>query len=313
MRSLFVMDPLSTIHVDRDSSYALMLAWQARGGEVWHCGPKDLRVEGDALLAEASRLSAGPRPKVADVLERRTLSSREVAVVWKRSDPPFDMGYVFCTYMLDVAARHTLVLNDPAGLRDANEKMAILRFPALTPRTLITREIPRIRAFLADSGGRCVVKPWDGNGGRGVFVLERGDRNLASLMETATRDGRDYVVVQEYLPAVRKGDKRILLVDGAARGAFLRIPPDDDHRGNMHVGASVEACEMTARDREICDALAPWLREKGLVFAGIDVIGDKLTEINVTSPTGMQECQRLYGSDIAGEVVEAALHRRKSR
>ncbi len=308
MRALFVMDPLSTVHPDKDSSYVLMLEWQKRGGEVWHCGPKDLWVRGDELFARASRLKVGPRPKVADVLEQAEIGSRSLTAVFKRTDPPFDMGYVFCTYMLDIAAEHCVVVNAPHALRDANEKMVILRFPELITPTLVTRDVGDIKAFLAEHG-RSVVKPWDGNGGRGIFVLEEGDLNLNSMLETSTLEGREHVMLQRHIPEIVDGDKRIILVDGVAKGAFLRVPPPDDHRGNMHVGARVEPCEMTARDHQICDALAPYLQRNGLIFTGIDVIGDCLTEVNVTSPTGLQECSRLYGVDIGADLIDAVLRR----
>jgi glutathione synthase len=310
MRALFVMDPLHTVHVDKDSSYALMLEWQKQGGEVWHCGPRDLWSEGDEVFAHAHRLSVGPRPKIADVMEETTLSLSSCRAVFKRTDPPFDMNYIFCTYLLDIAERQgTFVCNAPAGIRDANEKMIILAFPDLIPATLVTRDMAKIHSFIEEQGGRAVVKPWDGNGGRGIFVLESGDKNLGAMIETATSDGKEYVMVQAYLPDIVNGDKRILLVEGEPRGAFLRVPPKNDHRGNMHVGATVQPCEMTERDLQICEQLAPYLKQHGLVFTGIDVIGGFLTEVNVTSPTGIQECTRLYGSDIAKDIVDAVLAR----
>jgi len=252
----------------------------------------------------------GPRPKVADVLEETRLDVSSCTAVFKRTDPPFDMNYVFCTYLLDLAERSGVVVcNEPAGIRDANEKMIILGYPDLIPATLVTRDMAEIRSFIDEQGGRAVVKPWDGNGGRGIFVLEAGDRNLGAMIETATADGKDYVMVQAYLKDIVNGDKRILLVDGVAKGAFLRIPPKNDHRGNMHVGATVQPCEMTERDLQICGRLAPYLKERGLVFTGIDVIGGFLTEVNVTSPTGIQECESLYSVDIASDIIDAVLAR----
>lgn len=309
MRALFVMDPLSTILVDRDSSYALMLAVQNRGGEVWHCLPTDLYTRQDRVYAHASRITAGPRPEIATVHGQEDLALDACDVVFMRKDPPFDMRYIFTTYLLDLAAARTLVVNHPRALRDANEKLVTLRFPDLIADTMVTRSKERIRQFLNEHGGRCVIKPWDGNGGRGVFVLDAADRNLASIVEASTGDERDFVIVQEYLPAVRDGDKRIILVDGEPRGAFLRVPAEHDNRGNMHVGATVHRTELTTRDKQICARLAPFLRENGLLFTGIDVIGDRLTEVNVTSPTGVQECQRLDGVDIAAEIVDRALAR----
>ena len=249
----------------------------------------------------------------AAILEESALALSSCTAIFKRTDPPFDMNYIFCTYLLDLAAASgAFVCNAPAGLRDANEKMIILRFPDLIPETLVTRDIKKIRTFIDQQGGRAVVKPWDGNGGRGIFVLDSSDKNLGAILETSTADGRDYVMVQAYIPEIVDGDKRILLVDGEPRGAFLRIPPKNDHRGNMHVGASVKGCEMTERDRHICEAIKPYLIERDLLFAGIDVIGDKLTEVNVTSPTGIQECTRLYGSHIEADIVDAVLARRST-
>jgi len=313
MRALFVMDPLSTVHVDKDSSYVLMLEWQARGGEVWHCHWRDCWIEDGELLARADRLQVGPRPKVADILESTTIRSSTLDAVFKRTDPPFDMGYIFATYLLDAAARHATVVNDPSGLRDANEKMFILRFDDLIPPTLVTRDMARIKAFVGEVGGKAVLKPWDGNGGRGIFVAQTGDRNFNSILETSTSQGREHVMVQGFVDAVDDtGDKRIILVNGVPKGAFARIPPADDYRGNMHVGASVEACDMTPRDLHICERLQPWLSSRGMIFAGIDVIGGCLTEVNVTSPTGIQECTALYGTRIEADIIDAVLERRSA-
>ena len=309
MRALFVMDPLSTVNVDGDSTYVLMLEWQARGGEIWMCEPQHLHLRDGDLYAHAKHLQVGPRPKVADVLAEADIPSASCVAVFQRKDPPFHMGYVFTTYLLDVAAQHSVVVNSPAGLRDANEKMLCFRYPDLTPQAICTNRPDDVRHFLAEQGGTAVIKPWDGNGGRGIFVLNEGDKNLNSMIETATGEGQHYVVVQEYLPAIATGDKRIILVDGEPKGAFLRIPPKNDHRGNMHVGATVEPCEMTEVDLHICERLAPYLKANGLIFTGIDVIGDKLTEVNVTSPTGLQECHRLYGTTIWGDIVDAVLAR----
>jgi len=314
MRALFVMDPLSTVQVDQDSSYALMLEWQKRGGEVWHCLARDLWSEGVHAFARAARLDVGPRPKVANVLERRTIALKDMWAIFKRTDPPFDIDYIFCTYLLELAEPEAIVVNAPQGLRDANEKMAILAFPDLIPPTIVTRDMAAIRAFVGEQGGKGVIKPWDGNGGRGVFVLEEGDGNLGTIIESSTNDGATFVMVQSYLEEVQTtGDKRIILVDGEFAGAFARVPGKNDHRGNMHVGASVEAFEMTARDLQICEQLAPYLKEKGLLFTGIDVIGNYLTEINVTSPTGIQECSRLYGTTIEADIVDAVLEARRQR
>jgi glutathione synthase len=228
----------------------------------------------------------------------------EVDAVFMRKDPPFDMDYIFSTYILDLLGQRTLVVNDPVGLKMANEKMYALLFPDLIPRTMVTREQLHLKAFLDELGGEMIIKPWDGNGGRGVLLLSRKDRNLNSLLEMATDDGRRYVIAQQYVPEVRNGDKRIILVDGEPRGAILRVPAEDDHRGNMHVGARVQKTALSARDREICAAIGPTLRRDGLLFVGIDVIGDYLTEINVTSPTGIQEINALDGVRIDAEIID---------
>jgi glutathione synthase len=219
-----------------------------------------------------------------------------------RKDPPFHMGYVFSTWLLEMAG--TLVVNDPIGLKNLNEKLwAQIRFAHLQPPTLVANDAVRIKAFAAEHG-RIVLKPWDGNGGRGVLVTQSGDPNLSSMIELLTSEGREYLLAQRYLPGVVNGDKRILLFDGDPVGAFLRIPTPADHRANMHVGAQVQPCDLDERDRAICAELGPELKERGQVFVGIDVIDGYLTEINVTSPTGIRECNRLYGHKLEADLVD---------
>ncbi|MCB9764079.1 MAG: glutathione synthase [Alphaproteobacteria bacterium] len=305
MRTLFVMDPLDRINVRGDSTYAMMLEARRRGWPVSWCTPDQLRVHKQTPWAWASDVEVQDSephftPK-AHVLTPLTAFD----VVWMRKDPPFDMDYVFSTYILDLATPTALVLNDPRSIKAANEKMYALQWPDLCPPTTVTNRVADVVAF-AEAHGRIVIKPWDGNGGRGVLVTEHGDRNLRSMAELLTQEGRAYAIVQRYLPEVRdEGDKRIILIDGEARGWFLRKPGGDDHRGNMHVGATVHACDLTDRDREICAALGPRLKNEGLVFVGIDVIGGFLTEINVTSPTGFHEIRRLQGLDLARELTDA--------
>jgi glutathione synthase len=222
-----------------------------------------------------------------------------------RKDPPFDMTYVFTTYLLDMAPPETLVVNDPRGLKLFNEKLWVMsQWPELQPPTLLSNDQKRIRDFVEAQPGLAVIKPWDGNGGRGVLVTRKGDRNLRSMIELLTADGRDYIIAQRYVPEVNEGDKRILLFAGEPVGSMLRVPGMGDHRANMHVGATVEACELSVSDRRICDALAPLLRQWGQVFVGIDVIGEYLTEINVTSPTGIQEMNRLYDVRLEATLVD---------
>ena len=235
--------------------------------------------------------------------ERADLSTFDVVLL--RQDPPFDMGYITTTHLLERIHPKTLVVNDPAHVRNAPEKIFVTEFPDLMPETLITRDPEEVAAFRR-AHGDIIIKPLYGNGGAGVFRLSEGDQNLASLLEifAAAYRGEPYVV-QRYLPAVRAGDKRIILVDGVAVGAINRVPADGESRSNMHVGGRPEPIEMTRRDREICEAIGPSLKARGFIFVGIDVIGDYLTEINVTSPTGIREVKRFGGADIAALVWNA--------
>ena len=306
MRSLFVMDPLDRIQIAGDSTWVLMKETQGRGWPVHWCTPSDLFVEEQRPMARcrAVRVSDESPHFVSEAPASVCLD--DVDVVWMRKDPPFDMDYVFSTYVLDLT--RTLVLNDPRSIKLANEKMFALQWPELSPRTMVSNRLDDIRRFAQDLG-RVVLKPWDGNGGRGVVVTSSHDRNLGALVELLTDEGRGYCIAQEYLPAIEQGDKRIILIDGEPRGCFLRVPGEQDHRGNMHVGATVHASELSAADRRICDALRDRLKAMGLVFVGIDVIGDRLTEINVTSPTGLQEVARLQGVELGPELLDAALRR----
>ena len=308
MRTLFVMDPLDRIDVAGDSTYVLMLESVRRGWPIALCTPDQLSVRDNAPWAVATPVHVTSEAPNFHPGTPHAEPLNAFDCIWMRKDPPFDMDYVFATYLLDLA--DCLVLNDPRSIKLAQEKLYALQWPELCPPTMFTNRLADVRAFAAEHG-RVVLKPWDGNGGRGIVVTEHGDRNLAALVELLTDEGRSYCIAQRYLPAIAtEGDKRILLVDGEPRGWFVRIPGVEDHRGNMHVGARVEAFELSARDLEICEALAPRLKAEGLVFVGIDVIGEHLTEINVTSPTGLQEVHALQGRDLGRELIDAALSRR---
>jgi glutathione synthase len=222
-----------------------------------------------------------------------------------RKDPPIDLDYYFATLLLERARGKTLIINDPRGLREHNEKLAILDYPAFIPATIVTREAARLRSFLAEQGGEMVVKPLDASGGFGVFHVRQGDTNTGAILEQATNLGRRWTMAQRYLPEVRHGDKRILLIDGEPLCAVLRVPAPDDARGNLHVGARAMAGKIGARDREIVAAVGPRLREAGHFFVGLDVIGDYLTEINVTSPTGIMEANALDNATYEVDVIEA--------
>jgi len=299
------MDPLDRINVEGDSTYMLMLEGCRRGGEVAWCTPQDLFALTGRCHARCAtvRVSSQPPYFESDAPKDRDLADFDV--VWLRKDPPFDIDYVFSTYMLDLVPDDTLVLNHPASIRDANEKMVALRFPELVPPTLVTQDINRAMAWIADAPSKVVLKPWDGNGGRGVLVSQKGDGNLRSMLEVLTNEEKTHILVQHFVPEIREGDKRIILIEGEARGWMNRVPGDDDHRGNMHVGASVEAATLTDSDRLICDTIGPWLKKAGLLFVGIDTIGSVMTEINVTSPTGIREINRLMGTALEIEITDA--------
>jgi len=306
-----VMDPLDGIILDEDTTFAFMLAARERGHDVSYIRPEDLYAQGGEVWAIVYPCEVRRREDAHYELGEGTrMPLGELDAVLMRKDPPFDVDYLHASHLLELAAEDgTFVMNDPTGLRVANEKLYALHFPELLPDTLVTREEDVIHRFAAGHGGRCVVKPVDGYGGSSVFVVDEEDRNKNALVEQMTAGGTRRIVCQEYVPAAREGDKRILLLDGEPMGAILRVPPDDDHRGNIHVGGDVHQTDLTDRDREICRTVGPRLADDGLWFAGIDVLGDVLTEINVTSPTGIQEMSRLDGVDGAGRVIEWVVDR----
>ena len=305
------MDPMSTVVMDGDSTFALMLEGQRRGHALWHYEVRRMALHaGGRLMAHANPITVqrvaghiydfGP----AEMLDLSTMD-----VVLMRQDPPFDMAYITASHMLEHIHPATLVVNDPAAVRNAPEKLLVTHFPELMPPTLIAWDPDDIRAFRAEYGD-VIVKPLFGNGGAGVFRIRPDDENLASLLEMHFARSREPLMVQRYEAAVRQGDKRIILIDGVARGAVNRVPAAGEARSNMHVGGRPERSVLTPREHEICEAIGPYLRDHGLVFTGIDVIGDYLTEINVTSPTGLQEIARFDGVDLASEIWDAIERRR---
>jgi glutathione synthase len=307
--TLFVMDTLDRIHVEGDSTFVMMLEACRRGWPVWMCTPDDMYVVQGRAHAVAIRVEVREtKPHFHPELPAE-IDLGDMDVVWMRKDPPFDINYVFCTYILDLVPSTTVVLNDPRSIRNASEKMFALQFPEFCAETLVTNNIGRIQRFAVDAPGRIVIKPWDGNGGRGVLVSQAGDPNLRSMIELLTQEGTIAIIAQHYIPEIKEGDKRIILIDGAPVGAVLRVPPPGDNRGNMHVGAKVVEATLSVRDQEICDAIGPRLREMGLLFVGIDTIGPYLTEINVTSPTGIREINRLTGSRLEKQLTDAVAER----
>lgn len=311
MRIVVVMDPVSTVIVDEDTTFALMLEAQQRGHQVDHCLLPDVELSDGAVMATVRRCDVrrdAEEPVRLGAPEHIDLA-KDADAVLVRKDPPFDGPYLWLTLMLDRIVGDTLVLNDPVGIRAANEKLYACRFPEWMPKTLVTRDKTRIRTFLeaqreetgTDRGA--VIKPVDGHGGAGIFRIRLHDSNLNAAIEAVTREGRRVAMVQAFLPEVSVGDKRILLLEGEPLGAILRVPRGGDHRSNIHVGGTVEAAELTDKERALCAALKPSLARDGLIFVGIDVIGERLTEVNVTSPTGIQQMSRLTGRNCEAEVI----------
>ena len=302
------MDPIGSVNIDADSTFRIALEAQARGHSLFFYTPDKLAFVAGRVVArgwpiEVRREVGNPVSYGAEV----EADLAEFDVVWLRQDPPFDMGYITTTHLLDLIHPRTLVVNDPFWVRNYPEKLLVLQFPDLIPPTAIARDLAVIRAFKARHGD-VILKPLYGNGGAGVFRLGPEDRNLASLHELFSGINREPLIVQKFLPDVTKGDKRIILVNGEAVGAINRVPPAGETRSNMHAGGRPEKVGLTARDREICAAIGPTLRDKGQIFVGIDVIGDYLTEINLTSPTGIQQLERFDGTNAAAliwQVIEA--------
>ena len=308
MKIAFQMDPIGAVDINADSSFRLAEEAQARGHSLFFHTPDHLSYQEGRITARGQdmtiqRIEGDP----AILGEMREVDLSTFDVVWLRQDPPFDMHYITSTHLLDRIAQTTLVVNDPFWVRNFPEKLLVLDYPDLTPPTTIAHDLETIKAF-KEKHGDVILKPLYGNGGAGVFKLTREDRNLSSLHELFTGFSREPLIVQKFLPDVSKGDKRVILVDGEPVGAINRVPAEGETRSNMHVGGRPEKVGLTERDYEICARIGGVLKEKGQVFVGIDVIGDYLTEINVTSPTGIQELERFDGVNIAGkiwDVIEA--------
>ena len=302
MRFVYVMDPVDRVVPDKDTTFAFQRAAQKRGHTTLHCTPRDVYIDTGDVWAATRTLTVSDAPPHFAFGKTADVRLADVECVLIRKDPPFDAEYLYITLMLEKLRGRTLVMNDPRGLRDANEKLYTLHFARHMPRTLVTTDRERIHRFVAEVGTG-VVKPLDGAGGSGVMVVDKGDRNARSIVDYITHEGTAHAMVQEYLPAVREGDKRVLLLAGEILGAINRVPREDDVRSNIHAGGRVEACDVTAEERAIVTDMAPRLAADGLVFVGLDFIGGRLTEVNVTSPTGIQELSRHRGRDVADDVV----------
>ena len=299
------MDPIEKIDVPGDSTLAILIEAQARGHDIFYYTPTDLTLNGSRLKARGHTLAV--RDATDDhysLSDPRVVDLSDLDVVLLRQDPPFDMAYITTTHLLERIHPDTLVVNDPAHVRNAPEKVFVLDYLDLMPPTMVTRNLEDVRAFRAEHKD-IIVKPLYGNGGSGVFRIAPGDTNLNALVELFQTTLREPFMVQEYRPEVRQGDKRIILVDGEVAGVINRVPAEDEARSNMHVGGRAEHVALSARDQEICDRLGPELKRRGLLFTGIDVIGPYLTEINVTSPTGIRQVKAFGGADIAALIWDA--------
>lgn len=306
---LFVLDPLSTIHPRADSSYVMIREALARGFRVYAAELAGLHLAGRRVLAHATPVGlADPEgaapPPLRALGDPELREARSFRVILMRKDPPVDAGFIVATWWLDRAREETLVVNEPQGLRDLSEKLAILRFPGIIPPTYLLRNPADLRATLHELGGQMILKPVYGFGGRGVLLAREDDPNLSTLFEVATEDGKVWTIAQAFIPEAAQGDKRILMVEGEPIGAVMRVPARGELRNNFHMGGSPALTDLSPRDLEICAAVGPFLRERGQFFVGLDILGAYLTEINVTSPTGMQEVNRLHGLR-GGETMEA--------
>ena len=296
------MDPIEAIDIDGDSTFVLALEAQRRGHGLYHYLPQHLSLKGSRVYAQMRPLEVRrEKGNHCSLGVPQSVDLAAVDVVLMRQDPPFDMSYITATHLLEHVHPETLVVNDPVHVRNAPEKLFVTHFPELMPPTLITSDHDEVEAFRAEHRD-IIVKPLYGNGGAGVFHISPEDENLNALLELFTDLYREPIIVQRYLPEVRRGDKRIILIDGRPAGAINRVPAKGEARSNMHAGGRAEKAEMSAREIEICEAIGPTLQERGLVFVGIDVIGDYMTEINVTSPTGLQEINRFDATSLESQI-----------
>ena len=300
-----IMDPIEKIDIEKDTTFVLMLEAQARGHEIYYMGLKDLYVRDTTPEAQFCRINIARATPHYQFGATSTQRLDWFDVVLMRKDPPFDLKYFFATHVLSlIDDRKCLVVNDPKGLREATEKLYALNFPDLIPETFVSNDIGRLKQFMKDRGGEMIIKPLDGCGGSGVFYVHHKDRNINALLETATDNGQNPIMAQRYLPEIRQGDKRVIVLNGNPLGAVLRVPREDENRGNIHVGGQCVKTNLTARDKEICCALSPSLQKLGLYFVGLDIIGDYVTEVNVTSPTGVQEVNALDGVHLEGQIID---------
>lgn len=306
MRLGVVMDPIGSINIKKDTTFAMLLEAQKRGWDLVYMEQSDLFLDEGTAKASCQSLSVERNPDGWYKLgEKQDLELAELDVILMRLDPPFDMDYIYCTYLLEQAeAQGVLVVNKPQSLRDANEKLFTAWFPDCCAPTLVTSQTDRIRQFLIKHED-IIIKPLDGMGGASIFRLKKADHNLGVVLETMTDHGKTHAMVQRFLPEIKQGDKRILIINGKpVPYALARVPAEGETRGNLAAGGTGEGRELSDRDRWLCEQIGPTLVEKGLIFVGLDVIGDYVTEINVTSPTCVQELDNLYGLNISGLLMD---------
>lgn len=303
MRFLFVMDPVDRLLFDKDTSLALIKGALARGHQPLHASALDVFNRGSEVFALARPITVNEAARRAELGEPEVVDLSELQAVFIRKDPPFDSEYAHLTHQLDLVKPRTLIVNDPQGLRDANEKLFAFHFAEFMPRSLVSASPGRILEFVHEVGGKAVLKPLDGAGGSGVVALAVGDPNTRALIDLLTGEGRRLALVQQFLPEIRQGDKRVLMLDGAPLGAILRVPREDDIRANIHVGGRVFPTTLTPKEQELVTSVGHKLRAHGLYFVGLDLIGERLIEVNVTSPTGIQELGRHLNTHPENEVI----------
>ncbi len=308
LKMAFVMDPIESINIEKDTTFVLMLEAQRRGHLVYYLELKDLFVKEAKAYGNATELALKRDQSFYRLGNCKTVPLESFDIVWMRKDPPFNQDYIYSTYLLSlIDEEKTKVINKPSGIRESNEKLYALYFPEWIPPCTVTKDIEELEKFLCEVGGEIVVKPLDGHGGEGIFYVREGDKNANVILETITNLGTVYVMAQKFLEEVAKGDKRIILLNGEPLGAVLRVAkPGGEFRSNFHSGGSASKTELTEREVEICATLSPRLRQDGLYFVGIDVIGGYVTEINTTSPTGIQEINSLNGVKLESKVIDFA-------
>lgn len=308
LKMAFIMDPVELINTEKDTTFVLMLEAQARGHEVWYLELRDLFVKENKAFGNATSITLERSESFYKLGKSHTYELEDFDVVWMRKDPPVNNDFLYATYILSLLdVNKTKVLNNPTGIRESNEKLYSLFFPEIIPTSIVTKNINQLLDFLSEYGGEMVVKPLDGHGGEGIFYVREGDRNTNVILESITKFGTEYIIAQEFIKEVSEGDKRIIVLNGKPLGAVLRVPkPGGEFRSNFHSGGSPAKSDLTKRDIEICKVLAPRFRKDGLYFVGLDVIGGYVTEINTTSPTGVQEINRLNGVKLETQVIEFA-------